>query len=150
MNLLSDLIARLRGIDPIMPENARAFESLLADVCSLQTPDAIIPMLGLFNDQARFGEVMFSIIHCMELFPDEIYVEQILRGAVDFCRQSPRWASIVFMRILNSESTRSELGRQLRSSPACVKASVKTLMDKINERSEQFVSKTMGIIKAAS
>lgn len=150
MKSLPQLISELRSLDPDRSENVPAFESLWADVVALRTPESITPLLSLFHDNAQHDEVMFSIIHGLEIFDDPTYIEHVLRGAPSLCEQSPRWASILFMRMLNSEPTRLELVRQLRNAASDTKASIKSLMEKINARSPQFLPKTTAVIVAAS
>jgi hypothetical protein len=140
----------LQGIDPDKSENVSAFEGLLADVVALRTADSIVPLLGLFRDNAQHDELMFSIIHSIEIFDDHAYVTEILRGAPSLCSKSPRWASIIFMRVLNSEPTRLELVRRLREATPDVKIVIKSLIEKINARSVQFLPKTTAVLVAAS
>jgi hypothetical protein len=54
------------------------------------------------------------------------------------------------MRMLNSEATRRELIRQLRSALPATKTAVKSLMEKINARGFQFLVKTTPVIVAAT
>jgi hypothetical protein len=150
MKTLPKLIEELQAIDPDVPGNAAPFEALLAEVVALRTPESIGPQLGLFRDNAQHDELMFSIIHGLEIFDDETYVREVLRGAASLCHKSPRWASIIFMRMLNSEPTRLELVRQVRGAGPDVKAAIKLLMEKINARSVQFLPKTTAVLVAAS
>lgn len=150
MNSLAELIDKLQAVDPDLPGNTPAFEARLAEVVALRTPESIGPLLDLFRDNALYDELMFSIIHGLEVFEDKTYVDEILRNAVTLCRKSPRWASIIFMRILNSEPTRLELVKQLRGTTPECKAAIKLLMEKINARSVQFVPKTTAVLVAAS
>ena len=150
MKTLPELISELRGIDPDKLENVGAFEGRLADVLALRTPDSILPLLGLFRDNTQHDELMFSIIHGLEVFEDRTYVGQILRGAPILCKESPRWASIIFMRVLNSEPAHLELVRQLPNAEPEAKAAIKALMEKINARSVQFLPKTTAVLVAAS
>ncbi|GAA5127365.1 hypothetical protein JIN84_08790 [Luteolibacter yonseiensis] len=150
MKTISELIEALRGIDLGESGNVGAFERGLAEVVALRTTDSIVPLMGLFRDDAPYDELMFSIIHGIEVFEDAAYVAEVLRDVSSFCSGSPRWASIVFMRMLNTESTRLELVRQLRDADAGTKAAVKSLMEKINARSFEFLPKTTAVIAAAS
>ncbi len=150
MKSLHELLSELRAVDQNAPGYAVAFENVLAKIIALRSPNVVLPLLLFFGDQSPYDEVMFSIIHGIEVFEDQTYVEQVLRGAVAFCAKSPRWASIVFMRMLNAEPTRRELIRQLREADPITKAVIKNLMEKINARDVQFIPKTTAVIVAAS
>lgn len=106
MNKLAELIDKLQAVDPDIPDNTPAFETLLADVFALRTPESICPLLTLFRDNAQYDELMFSIIHGHEIFDDTAYVAEILRGALRFAKSRP-----VGLRSFSCEcSTQNRLG----------------------------------------
>lgn len=150
MKELNTLIAELNDVEYSDPDYASRFESILTEVVELRNPQVIVPLLEFLDDEAPYDEVMFSIIHGVEIFDDTTYVDQVLLGASDLCTRAPRWASILFMRLLNAESSRHELVRQVRKADAGTKSEIKSLMEKINARGVQFMAKTTPVIVAAS
>ncbi|MFM8581362.1 MAG: Imm30 family immunity protein, partial [Planctomycetaceae bacterium] len=74
-------------------------------VAKLNNHDCIAKLLPLFDDDTEHDEAMFSIINVIERFDDNTYVHSILNEIVSFYNQSPRWARILHMRILNSPAT---------------------------------------------
>jgi hypothetical protein len=150
MKTLSEMITEIRNVDVDSFNSTPRFERLLSQIISFKSSETIIPLLGLFRDNAKRDELMFSIIHGMENFDDRTYVSQILCGTPALCVQSPRWASIIFMRILNSQKTRMELVRQLPTAEPEIKMAVKALMKQIKARDETFLLKTAVALVAAS
>ena len=150
MEKLSSMISELHEVDRSAKNYASQFESKLSEIIDLRSPEIVVPLLELLDDEAPYDEVMFSIIHGIEIFDDTTYVHEILRGAKDLCWRAPRWASILFMRILNTDSSRHELVRQVRDTDIETKKAVKELMEKINARSVQFMAKTTPVIVATS
>lgn len=150
MNALLKLLDVLRNLNEGESIEIKKFEMILNEIANLRSPQAVIPLMRLFRDDAQYDELMFSIIHCIEALDDKNYVNQVLLGVPEILRKSPRWASIIFMRIINSEPTRLELIRQVRDCNSDIKNSVRILMEKINARSLQFLPKTTSIIIAAS
>lgn len=150
MKNLENLINEMKDIDLGASGSSIVFEKLLEEVVNIRTPMYIVPLLTLLNDESVYDELMFSIIHGIEVFDDEVYVSEVLRDAVNLCKKSPRWASIIFMRMLNSESTRLELIKQLRHADPLVRLSVKDLIEKIADRSVQFLPKAIAVLLAAS
>lgn len=147
---LADEIDRLREIQVDRDdEYVKRFENVLASIADLRDPASIVALSEFFDDDAAFDELMFSIIHTIEIHDDATYCRELLKAAPGLCSRSPRWASIVFMRILNSDSTRKQLVLQLRSAPAPTKDAVRGLMEKINERGVEFMAKTTPIIIAS-
>ena len=143
-------IERLREIKADRDDKyVERFESVLASIAGLNDPDSIVALTEFFDDDAEFDELMFSIIHTIEVHDDEVYCRELLKAAPGLCLRSPRWASIVFMRVLNSDSTRKQLVLQLRNASASTKDALRDLMEKINERSVEFMAKTTPIIIAS-
>lgn len=109
-------------------------------------------LLALLSDKAEYDEGMFSIIHAAESLdgpPYGSYVSALLSVFPTLSVSSPRWASIVLMRVMNSDASRHELVRQLRDAPAPIKESVRVMCERINEVSPEFLSKTVPITLAA-
>tara|TARA_R110000868_G_scaffold125948_1_gene332363 strand:+ start:114 stop:578 length:465 start_codon:yes stop_codon:yes gene_type:complete len=110
-------------------------------------------LLALLSDKAEYDEGMFSIIHTVESrdeIPYRSYVSALLSVFPTLSASSPRWASIVLMRVMNSDASRHELVRQLRNAPAPTKESVRIMCERINEVSPEFLSKTVPVTIAAS
>lgn len=110
-------------------------------------------LLALLSDKAEYDEGMFSIIHAVESLdetPYGSYVSALLSVFPTLSASSPRWASIVLMRVMNSDASRHELVRQLRCAPAPTKESVRIMCERINEVSPEFLSRTVPVTIAAA
>jgi len=102
--MLIDLFKQLEKLTPSEKNTAR-FEKILAEISKKKNTESIGLLLPFLNDDAEVDELMFSIIHLIEMFEDRIYVKEIIKGIVKLWKKSPRWATIIHMRILNSQST---------------------------------------------
>lgn len=148
---LQKLIKELKAVDHTRgPSYVADFESILARIVELNDPSSIDQLVLFFEDNQQYDEVIFSIVHSIEVFEDQLYVARLLSVASVFCSNSPRWASIVFMRILNSEPTKRELIRQLPSAAEDAKTAIRQLMEKINSRRAEFIAKTTPVIIATA
>lgn len=107
-------------------------------------------LLASLSDEAEYDEGMFSIIHAAESVDDTLYVSALLAAFPALSASSPRWASIVLMRVLNSNQAQHELVRQLRDASAPIKESVRVMCERINEVSPNFLSKTLPVTLAAA
>ena len=148
MKQIEKLVKELKSIDESRSDYATQFERLLAQLVELQNPQIIEPLIDFFNDEAPYDEVMFSIVHSIEIFEDEVFVRSLLKKAESFYKFSPRWASIVFVRVLNSQSAQKELVKQVINIDSSTKLAIKGLMNSINARGAQFLAKTTPIIVA--
>ena len=144
-------IATLRQIQLERREDYVAcFEDVLGDVAEMNDPTSIVLLCSFFDDNEEFDELMFSIIHTIENFDDTTYASELVNAAPSLCARSPRWASIVFMRILNSQNSTTALVAALRNGTDEQRDSIHALMRKINDVSGEFIEKTQPVIEVLS
>ncbi|HEV8239890.1 MAG TPA: Imm30 family immunity protein [Thermoanaerobaculia bacterium] len=94
------------------------FEDVLARIAAEADPDSIESLLAFFEEKPLYDEPMFSIVHTIEAFDDNTYVDRMVVGMPSLSARSPRWASILQMRIMNSEPTYAAyLGRLANATP---------------------------------
>ena len=148
MKTLNDLYEELRHIDTRSEGFVPRFEQVLAEVGVFKDADSIVALSRFFDDESEYDEAMFSIIHLIESFDDITYIGKLLEATSELCSSRPRWASIIFMRVLNSESAKREFIRQLRTASVDVKQNIRALMEKINARSVKFLEKTTPVLIA--
>ena len=110
-------------------------------------------LLLMLSDKADNDDGMFTLVHAAEsldVVPYTSYISALLTVFPTLFTSSPRWASIVLMRVINSDVSRYELVGQLRSAPVLVQESVRAMCDRINEVSPEFLSKTVSVNLATS
>jgi hypothetical protein len=107
-------------------------------------------LLSSLSDEAEYDEGMFTLVHAAESIADTPYVSALLMVFPTLLAASPRWASIVLMRVMNSDASRHELVRQLRDASAPIKESVREMCERINGVSPEFLSKTIPVTLAAA
>lgn len=129
--------------------DATEIDSLIVPLMEHRDPRSITVLLSSLEDAAKDDAGMFSIIHAAESFDDETYIDELIAALPRITAKSPKWASIVVMRTLNTESTKDTLIRKLRDAGPSSKNSAKWLCEKINERSPTFLSKTVPVLLAA-
>lgn len=143
--MTTDLQTRLRAMREInrsQPGWVRDFEAALSHVNDLQNSESIVPLMMLLDDDTQFDEAMFSIVHSVEAFPRETYLNALMLAMPSLCKNSPRWASIMLMRILNSDEATDQLGSMLGKCNEKERMSLLWLIEKIDAVSEEFEPKT--------
>lgn len=151
-NKLSDLISSLRQIEE-NPENSNYFKDFENTVCligDLKDPNSIPLLIQFLKDDSEELNLMWAIIHTIEIFDTDIYIKEILKTSPYLNKHSPEWSTLIFTRILNSEKDKVELIRQLREASSEIKMSVKNIMEAINKESPEFLAKTIPITVAAT
>jgi len=83
---------------------------------------------------------MFSIINVIERFDDNTYVHSILNEIVSFYNQSPRWARILHMRILNSPATLAAYANLLGTLSTSQRRVVSEILEDIRSRNRRFIA----------
>lgn len=147
---LTDTLLKLENAFNDSGEGAvRRIDACIAEVAQLADPASIGPLLSLLDDEAEYDVVMYSLIHAAEHFADPVYVPALLAALPGLLEHSPRWAQVLFTRVLNSEPARLEMVRALREAAAAVKAAALELANSINQQSPEFLAKTMVILVAA-
>lgn len=149
---LDDLFSSLKLIEQ-NPNNFNYFEdfeNVVGQIGALKDSDCIPLLIQFLNDKSGEWDLMYGIIHTIEIFDIKTYIEKILISSPHLYKNSPEWGSMIFMRILNSDEYKVELIRQLREASMIIKESVKNIMEEINKESPEFLAKTVSVTVAAT
>jgi len=146
--MLEDDLARLRSVIA-HGGSARDVDAALEPIVSASDPEAIAPLLLLLNDETE-DEALWPILHTAERFDDVTYVRHFLAVLSGLVVGSSRWASILMMRLLNSDACRAELIRQMQEAPAETRKAATFICNAINGRDARFLARTTGVLVAAS
>lgn len=148
-DLLKASILKLKSaVDSSSDRRVAEIDDAIVEIVKFKDPESIVPLLSLLRDGALYDPSMYSLIHAAEMFEDEVYVSKFLEGVSTLRSGCPAWASVLLMRILNSNPTREELTRQLRNSSADVKKSMLWIIEEINKENPSFIAKTMAPLLA--
>jgi len=115
------------------------FDATLSQIAGLNDPRSIGLLLPFFNDKCKFPETMFSIVHTIERFDDETYVQEILKGLPGLWSHSPYWANVLHFRIFNHASSRQAYKNQLAQADPATKVTVKDLLTTMRDREPKFI-----------
>lgn len=146
--MLHRLIDQLRQLDEQSPSYAKEYEDVLGRIARLRDAASIAPLVNLLADDAKYNELMLSTLMAIEQFDDADYVREILQVAPAFWARSPEWASTVLIRILNPDTTRTELLRQLPAQPAETKRVLRAIAKRLNSENPRNAAKTEPVLLA--
>jgi hypothetical protein len=122
-------------------------DEIIAQITNYEDPYSIELLVPLFDDEYPYDEAMYSIIHSIETFDDNTYVKHILRTIPNFIYNAPRWASIVHMRILNSDETRLAYIKECAKNATLEqRVALKKLLTSINEVDTEFLTRTVPLL----
>ncbi|MBX9601354.1 MAG: hypothetical protein K2X35_10125 [Bryobacteraceae bacterium] len=123
----------LRELTSRPGSSIQQFEAKLAEVAALTDARCIRPLLMLLNDTAG-DERVFSIIHTVETFDDEIYTHHLASALPELVTAAPRWAEVLQLRILNSPETAAAFSAALGASHEDVRESAIKLLKSTTSR----------------
>jgi hypothetical protein len=136
---MNDLIAQLANeIQDRRDNYVQRSEKLLGQIAGLHDPSSIGLLLPILDDHAEYDELMFSIIHAIESFDDNVYVREILRDLPEFLAKSPQWATILHMRILNSPQTLAAYGSAIKTLSDREKQAVHDVLNLVRRKNTKF------------
>jgi hypothetical protein len=136
---MNDLIAQLGDEIRDRRDNyVQRSEEVLGQIAGFHDPSSIGLLMPLLDDHAEYDELMFSIIHAIESFDDDIYVREILRHLPGFLAQSPRWTTIIHMRILNSPQTLAAYGSAIKTLSNPEKRAVHDVLNLVRRKNAKF------------
>lgn len=59
-------------------EDIRRFEIGVWSLAETKDPEVLKKLIDLFDDECPYYEVMYSLVHAIESYPDEIYVKTLI------------------------------------------------------------------------
>ena len=86
--------------------NVKDIDNKLAEIMAFNNYLVIRPLARLLEDNAQNDEAIFSIIHSIESFDDDVYIHEIINEFPYLVSKSPYWTTILLIRILNSDIAR--------------------------------------------
>jgi hypothetical protein len=79
-----------------------------------QNEETFQNLIGLFNDETRYPEVMFNLVHALESYPDELYVTLVLKFLDNISNSYKGWYARLVIRILNEDKCKQIFLRKLK------------------------------------
>jgi len=146
--MLPDLIQQLKQeLSDRRDGHVHRSDALLERIAALNDPACIAELLPLFDDDAEFPELMFSIIHTIERFDDRTYVQTVVDELEPLFAVAPEWAVVLHVRILNSPSTLTAYSDYVRTLPQPQQDVVRQALDAVRKRNMKFAAHCDSILK---
>lgn len=127
-----------------------AVDRAIAELWSEPHSACIGPLLLALDDKSDHPEVMFSLIHAAESFPDEEYVAGLVATLVELAVRAPEWTQILLVRVLNSHECGEQLIRQTSSASMQVKDAIAVALADGEGTKPGFAERKARLLLAAS
>ena len=132
-----ELIDHLRTIQPA-GDGVGQIDQLLAEISEAGDPRCIELLLPFLASERWPDELKFSLVHAIEAFDDRVYAEAVLGGLPALQAASPRWATIIHVRILNSPAALAAYDAALAAAPAASRAAAAAVLSDLRVRRPAF------------
>lgn len=140
--MLKSLLEGLRLYEDFSVDgNCLRFDDVLAEIAELKDPACIPELIKFFDDDCDYPEIMHSIIHTIEMFETDIYLDGLLKSLPQSAIKAPDWMSIIHIRIMNTQEVLDKYKEILSLAEQNVKDSVADLLTLIKEEYDDFDSK---------
>lgn len=130
--------------------NVENIDTKLAEIMAFNDYSVIRPLARLLEDNAEYDEAIFSIIHCIESFEDNIYLNEIINELPYLVDKSPNWATVLLIRIINSNTARECLTKKVFLTTPAIKSSILFLLKRINEEVPTLSEKIIPLMRIAN
>jgi hypothetical protein len=127
--------------------NVEKIDAKLAEIMAFNDCSVIRPLVRLIEDNAQYDEAVFSIIHSIESFKNDIYIIEIINEFPYMVNKAPNWATILLIRILNSKTARECLIDKVSLTTPVIKTSILFLVQRIDSEKPNFFEKTASLMK---
>lgn len=117
------------------------FDGLLEKFAQQKNSELISQLISFFDDEEEYDELWFSIVHTIENCEHEFYDQQIIRNFEPFFANSPRWAVIVLMRILNSPESYIAFLNCMKNQSQLNKPVLRKALEVVRKKDARFESK---------
>lgn len=114
-------------------EDIRLFDLTVGELASTQDAKILKELIDVFDDDCEFPEVMYSMVHAIESYPDDIYVKTIASKVVDFLNYQEWFLDLIYP-ILNNRKCRQIFKENLH---LAYKTKLLELLNIIEEESEE-------------
>jgi len=84
-------------------EDIKQFEIGVWNLAKTKDFKTLKSLLSLFDDSCPYPEVMYSLVHAIESYPKEIYMDAIMKNMASLVEKSPFWADCLYNRIFNDK-----------------------------------------------
>jgi len=81
------------------------FDELLSQISEKRDPKFIPVLMEIFDDNTEFPEVMYTVVHALEYYPDEVHAKAVIESIPFMLSHAPNWLLRLIYAIFNARSS---------------------------------------------
>ncbi|AEV68177.1 Imm30 family immunity protein [Acetivibrio clariflavus] len=112
-------------------EECEAFDNALEKLLNYQSKEILEDLFLVFDDSAKEEEVMFGLIHFLEDYEMNTYLNGLAKSLPKMLQNAKEWVLILNKRILNSEQYRNAYAEIIKVMEEQYKKLIINLMNEI-------------------
>jgi hypothetical protein len=86
------------------PEQVTEFEKSLAELSKKMHPELLEDIFLLFNDEAKYDESLWGLLHYVESHNQEFQVEAFFKSFLKLSKNGEEWIKTILFRMMNNEN----------------------------------------------
>jgi len=103
-NFQKDMLKKLKIYSKMLKqEDIDFFEHYVWKLAEAKNLEILSELFQLFDDSCPYSEVMYSLVHAVESYPDDFYVKIFISNIEKMLVSSKNWVQILLFAILNDE-----------------------------------------------
>jgi hypothetical protein len=81
------------------------FDLLVSEISESKDPKNIPMLIHVLDDETEFPEVMDSIVHALDCYPDDVHAKGVIESIPYLLKNAPRWLLRLTYRTLNNPNS---------------------------------------------
>lgn len=114
-------------------------ERILAEIADLDDPACVGPLMLFFDDEAEYGELMWSVLHLIEHVGGDGYVPVLVQRLPAMKVRAPGWAETLVLRLLNAPDELPGLVAAGRNAEPEAREALIEIVTSLAARNERFM-----------
>ena len=110
-------------------EESEKFVNSINEMSEVVEEEDIVELCKVFDDDTKDDEIMFELVHLIEVFSSEKAFELTILGIANMVSTAQKWAKILVYRCLNDDFSRNMLKKAINLAEFQVQQVIISLLD---------------------
>jgi hypothetical protein len=142
---MKDIFIKLKILAKMESQkDIKEFESIIWELGAQNDREIIKNLISLFNDNCKYPEIMYSLVHAIEQCDTTLYTTTVVQKIEEGVIKYPMWIEILFNRIFNDNISFEIFHNMLHSVP---KGALLKLFDIMEKESGHHAELIKGLRK---
>jgi Immunity protein 30 len=129
------------------PKEVKEFEEAQAELHATKDPAVLKDLFAAFDDSTVHLEVMWGLVHTVESFDLDVYLNEMAKAVPKMLPHAKDWALLLNQRVLNTKKAVSIYRRIVPTLPAKTRDVIRKLLEEIGETNPKLKEGVQEVLK---